>query len=90
MDFAIESGVVRRMRCEFHMVQPQLQRSPISWLAYCSPISINATLYDADCHYVHSLFYFLGTACGRYFRTSTMAITDPGDSEIDSVFRQES
>lgn len=28
----------------------------------------------------------LGTACGRYFRCSAMAITDVGDSEIDRVF----
>nr|AAP80701.1 ribosome protein L30 [Griffithsia japonica] len=31
----------------------------------------------------------LGTACGRYFRCSAMAITDPGDSDIDSVFLQQ-
>ena len=24
----------------------------------------------------------LGTACGKYFRVSTMSITDPGDSDI--------
>jgi len=24
----------------------------------------------------------LGTACGKYFRVSTLAITDPGDSDI--------
>ena len=24
----------------------------------------------------------MGTACGKYFRCSTMAITDPGDSDI--------
>ncbi len=24
----------------------------------------------------------LGTACGRYFRVSVLAITDPGDSDI--------
>ena len=24
----------------------------------------------------------LGTACGKYFRVSTLSITDPGDSDI--------
>lgn len=24
----------------------------------------------------------LGTACGKYFRVCTLAITDPGDSDI--------
>lgn len=24
----------------------------------------------------------LGTACGKYFRVSVLAITDPGDSDI--------
>lgn len=24
----------------------------------------------------------LGTACGKYFRVSTLSVTDPGDSDI--------
>jgi len=30
-----------------------------------------------------------GTACGRYFRCSAMAITDQGDSDIIGMFNPE-
>ena len=33
-------------------------------------------------HYYSGDNNALGTACGKYFRVSTLSITDPGDSDI--------
>ncbi|CDF36029.1 60S ribosomal protein L30 [Chondrus crispus] len=51
-----------------------------------SELEYYAMLAKCQVHHFQGNNIDLGTACGRYFRTSAMAITDPGDSEIDSVF----
>ena len=33
-------------------------------------------------HHYNGTNQDLGTACGKYFRVSTLAIEDPGDSDI--------
>jgi large subunit ribosomal protein L30e len=52
---------------------PALRKSELEYyamLAKCGVYHYNGNNID------------LGTACGKYFRVSTLAITDPGDSDI--------
>lgn len=47
-----------------------------------SEIEYYSMLAKVDVHHYASNNTELGTACGRYFRVSMLAITDPGDSDI--------
>eukprot|EP00010_Vexillifera_abyssalis_P009085 CAMPEP_0201547144 /NCGR_PEP_ID=MMETSP0173_2-20130828/3550_1 /ASSEMBLY_ACC=CAM_ASM_000268 /TAXON_ID=218659 /ORGANISM="Vexillifera sp., Strain DIVA3 564/2" /LENGTH=109 /DNA_ID=CAMNT_0047956075 /DNA_START=54 /DNA_END=383 /DNA_ORIENTATION=+ len=47
-----------------------------------SEIEYYAMLAKAGVHHYSGNNIDLGTACGKYFRCSTMTITDPGDSDI--------
>lgn len=48
-----------------------------------SELEYYAMLAKCEVHHFQGSNIDLGTACGRYFRCSAMAITDPGDSDID-------
>ena len=52
---------------------PPLRKSEIEYYAVLGKTDVE--------HYPYSTAD-LGTACGRYFRVSMLAITDPGDSDI--------
>ena len=52
---------------------PPLRKSEIEYYALLSKTLVEH--YKGD-------NIALGTACGKYFRVCTMAITDPGDSDI--------
>mmetsp|Transcript_23138 Transcript_23138/g.54995 ORF Transcript_23138/g.54995 Transcript_23138/m.54995 type:complete len:112 (-) Transcript_23138:47-382(-) len=52
---------------------PPLRKSEIEYYAMLSKASV--------IHYTGNNVE-LGTACGKYFRVSTLSITDPGDSDI--------
>mmetsp|Transcript_56110 Transcript_56110/g.120894 ORF Transcript_56110/g.120894 Transcript_56110/m.120894 type:complete len:116 (-) Transcript_56110:61-408(-) len=47
-----------------------------------SEIEYYAMLAKTGVHHFHGDNNELGTACGRYYRVSCLAITDPGDSDI--------
>ena len=47
-----------------------------------SEIEYYAMLAKTGVHYYSGDNIALGTACGKYFRVSTLAIIDPGDSDI--------
>merc|ERR1711890_34065 len=47
-----------------------------------SEIEYYAMLAKTGVHHYHSSNIELGTACGKYFRVTTLSITDPGDSDI--------
>merc|ERR1712157_412506 len=47
-----------------------------------SEIEYYAMLAKTGVHHFHGDNNELGTACGRYYRVSTLSITDPGDSDI--------
>ncbi len=55
---------------------PALRRSELEYYAMLS---------KADIHHFHGNNIDLGTSCGRFYRVSVMAITDPGDSDILSI-----
>jgi large subunit ribosomal protein L30e len=58
---------------------PPLRKSEIEYyamLAKCGVYHYNGNNID------------LGTACGKYFRVSTLVITDPGDSDIIKSMQQ--
>merc|ERR1711965_1051245 len=50
-----------------------------------SEIEYYAMLAKTGVHHFAGSNVDLGTACGKYFRCSTMTITDPGDSDIMRV-----
>merc|ERR1712119_121237 len=52
---------------------PALRRSEIEYYAMLSKTGV---------HHYNGNNIELGTACGKYFRVCTLAITDPGDSDI--------
>mmetsp|Transcript_8497 Transcript_8497/g.11897 ORF Transcript_8497/g.11897 Transcript_8497/m.11897 type:complete len:109 (+) Transcript_8497:39-365(+) len=52
---------------------PPLRRSEIEYYAM---------LADTGVHHYTGNNIELGTACGKYFRVSSLTITDPGDSDI--------
>ena len=52
---------------------PALRRSEIEYYAMLSKTAV---------HHYSGNNIDLGTACGKYFRVSCLAITDPGDSDI--------
>merc|ERR1739846_178327 len=47
-----------------------------------SEIEYYAMLAKTGVHHYSGNNIELGTACGKYFRVSTLSITDPGDSDI--------
>jgi large subunit ribosomal protein L30e len=47
-----------------------------------SEIDYYAMLAKTGVHYYSGNNIDLGTACGKFFRVSCLAITDPGDSDI--------
>lgn len=47
-----------------------------------SEIEYYAMLAKTGVHYYSGDNVDLGTACGKYFRVSTLSIIDPGDSDI--------
>merc|ERR1712227_805984 len=47
-----------------------------------SEIEYYAMLAKTGVHHYSGNNNELGTACGKYFRVSTLSITDPGDSDI--------
>merc|ERR1712066_712142 len=47
-----------------------------------SEIEYYAMLAKTGVHHYNGNNIELGTACGRYYRCCTLAITDPGDSDI--------
>jgi len=47
-----------------------------------SEIEYYAMLAKTGVHHYNGNNIELGTACGKYFRCCTLAITDPGDSDI--------
>jgi len=47
-----------------------------------SEIEYYALLAKTGVHHYTGSNSELGTACGKYFRVCTLAITDPGDSDI--------
>ncbi|KAL7647800.1 UNVERIFIED_CONTAM: hypothetical protein RMT77_001409 [Armadillidium vulgare] len=47
-----------------------------------SEIEYYAMLAKTGVHHYSGNNVELGTACGKYFRVSSLAITDPGDSDI--------
>ncbi|KAI0222294.1 60S ribosomal protein L30 [Lamellibrachia satsuma] len=47
-----------------------------------SEIEYYAMLAKTGVHHYNGNNIELGTACGKYFRVTTMSITDPGDSDI--------
>ena len=52
---------------------PPVRRSEIEYYAMLSKTGV---------HHYSGNNVDLGTACGKYFRVSVLAITDPGDSDI--------
>merc|ERR1711974_399428 len=52
---------------------PPLRKSEIEYYAMLSKTGV---------HHYQGNNIDMGTACGKYFRVSAMAITDPGDSDI--------
>jgi len=52
---------------------PALQKSEIEYYAMLAKTGV---------HHYSGNNIDLGTACGKYFRVGTLAITDPGDSDI--------
>merc|ERR1712179_512045 len=47
-----------------------------------SEIEYYAMLAETGVHHYNGNNIELGTACGKYFRVTTLSITDPGDSDI--------
>merc|ERR1712150_211156 len=47
-----------------------------------SEIEYYAMLAKTGVHHYNGNNIELGTACGKYFRVTTLSITDPGDSDI--------
>ena len=47
-----------------------------------SEVEYYAMLAKTGVHYYSGDNVDLGTACGKYFRVSTLSIVDPGDSDI--------
>ncbi|VDP94900.1 unnamed protein product [Echinostoma caproni] len=52
---------------------PPLRKTEIEYYAMLSKTGV---------HHYNGSNQDLGTACGKYFRVSTLAIEDPGDSDI--------
>ncbi|VDP96772.1 unnamed protein product [Trichobilharzia regenti] len=52
---------------------PPLRKTEIEYYAMLSKTGV---------HHYNGTNRDLGTACGKYFRVSTLAIEDPGDSDI--------
>nr|CAX72579.1 ribosomal protein L30 [Schistosoma japonicum] len=52
---------------------PSLRKTEIEYYAMLSKTGV---------HHYNGTNRDLGTACGKYFRVSTLAIEDPGDSDI--------
>ena len=52
---------------------PPLRKSEIEYYSMLAKVDVHHYAYNNN---------DLGTACGRYFRVSMLAITDPGDSDI--------
>eukprot|EP01122_Echinamoeba_exundans_P016042 TRINITY_DN8013_c1_g1_i1.p2 TRINITY_DN8013_c1_g1~~TRINITY_DN8013_c1_g1_i1.p2 ORF type:complete len:110 (+),score=38.10 TRINITY_DN8013_c1_g1_i1:84-413(+) len=53
-----------------------------------SEIEYYAMLAKAGVYHYNGNNIGLGTACGKYFRVSSLAITDPGDSDIIRTMQQ--
>ena len=53
-----------------------------SFICRKSEIEYYAMLAKTGVHYYSGDNNALGTACGKYFRVSTLSIIDPGDSDI--------
>ncbi|MDJ8942393.1 50S ribosomal protein L30e, partial [Clostridium perfringens] len=47
-----------------------------------SEIEYYAMLAKTGVHHYNGTNIDLGTACGKYYRVTTLSITDPGDSDI--------
>lgn len=47
-----------------------------------SEIEYYALLAKTNVHHYTGNNTALGTACGKYYRCSVMAVTDPGDSDL--------
>ena len=56
--------------------------SPFPFPYSKSEIEYYAMLAKTGVHYYSGDNVALGTACGKYFRVSTLSIIDPGDSDI--------
>ena len=54
-----------------------------------SELEYYAMLAKTGVHHYSGNNIELGTSCGRYFRVSVMAITDPGDSDIIKAMPQD-
>jgi len=73
---------------------PQLRKSEIEYYAMLSKASVHhytGSMFSVkrSCIYLSLLDNIeLGTACGKYFRTSVVTVTDPGDSDIVKVDEQ--
>jgi len=52
---------------------PQLRKSEVEYLAMLAKVTVHHYSGDNTA---------LGTACGKFFNCSVLAITDPGDSDI--------
>eukprot|EP01097_Dermamoeba_algensis_P006950 TRINITY_DN433_c0_g2_i1.p1 TRINITY_DN433_c0_g2~~TRINITY_DN433_c0_g2_i1.p1 ORF type:complete len:113 (+),score=28.35 TRINITY_DN433_c0_g2_i1:112-450(+) len=52
---------------------PPLRKSEIEYYAMLSKTAV---------HHYSGNNIDLGTACGKYFRTAVLSVTDPGDSDI--------
>lgn len=53
-----------------------------------SEIEYYAMLAKSGVHHYNGSNIELGTACGKYFRVGTLAITDAGDSDIATTVQQ--
>ena len=52
---------------------PQLRKSEVEYMAMLAKVTV---------HHYQGDNTALGTACGKFFNCSVLAITDPGDSDI--------
>ena len=77
------------------MICPRVKH-PLSRQFFCFPLALvtikkfpyYATLAKTDVHHYSGNNIELGTACGKYYRVCTLAIIDPGDSDIRSMPEQ--
>merc|ERR1711939_645573 len=77
-DLGVRSTIkdLRRGRAKLIIIAnncPPLRRSEIEYYAMHANTGV---------HHYNGNNIDLGTACGKYFRVSVLAITDPGDSDI--------
>ncbi|CEM06891.1 unnamed protein product [Vitrella brassicaformis CCMP3155] len=60
---------------------PRIRKSELEY--YCMLAKIDVYHYQGDNNE-------LGTACGKYFRVGCLAITDPGDADIENLVKERS